>query len=58
MSSGSKFPFKIIFMDELLFTKDLHVLPNLAFVAIIFGNFDLWMLKGNVGIFGFRVLPL
>jgi hypothetical protein len=43
-------------MDEVFSTMvkktlDLHVLPNLASIAIVITSFDLWMFKGSVNIF-------
>jgi hypothetical protein len=32
-------------------TMNLHVLPNLEFVIIVFFSFDLWMSKGGVDTF-------
>jgi hypothetical protein len=33
------------------FFKNLHVFQNLAYVAIVFASFDLWMSRGGVDIF-------
>jgi len=50
-------------MDDVLFamvkkTLDLHVFPNLAFLAIVFTNFDLYMFKGSVNIFALMIKNL
>lgn len=47
-------------MDEMLPTMvkqtlDLHVLPNLAFVAIVITSFDLWMFRGNANVFALTI---
>jgi hypothetical protein len=43
-------------MDEMFLAMikkplDLHVLPNLTSITIIYTSFDLWMVKGDVDFF-------
>jgi hypothetical protein len=50
-------------VDELLPTMvkntfNLHVLPNLACVTIVFYNFDPWMFKGGVDTFARAIIFL
>ncbi len=57
------FPFQVILVDELLPTMvkntfNLHVLPNLACVTIVFYNFDPWMFKGGVDTFARAIIFL
>jgi hypothetical protein len=39
-------------------TLNLHVLPNLAFVATIFTSFNLWMSRGGVDTFAIVIIFL
>jgi hypothetical protein len=32
-------------------TLDLHLLPNLAFAAIVYASFDLWISRDSIDIF-------
>jgi len=39
-------------------TMNLHMLPNLAFVIIVFCSFDIWMFKGGVNTFALVTICL